>query len=232
MRQPLLKSIRSAFIAGIIVLSPLAVTIIVFTWLVGLIGGRYRDLLFFVPSELLARPELEIVWNLTATVIILLLITLLGFLSRWVVARFFISQAERLMRRMPVISAVYSTAKQIVETFSARKAAVFQKVVLIEFPRAGCYALGFQTGTTRGEIQERTDETVVNIFVPTTPNPTSGFLVMLPKDSVRYLDMTIAEAMKVIISGGAVVPPWPPPIDPTPLSAPASEIAEETESTS
>lgn len=227
MRQPLIKSIRSAFIAGIIVLSPLAVTIIVFTWLVGLIGGRYRDLLFFIPGDLLSRPQLEIVWNLTATVIILLLITLLGFLSRWVVARFFISQAERLMKRMPVISAVYSTAKQIVETFSARQAAVFQKVVLIEFPRPGCYALGFQTGTTRGEIQSRTEETVINIFVPTTPNPTSGFLVMLPQDAVRYLDMTVGEAMKVIISGGAVVPPWPPVTGPPPAPV---VIAAETES--
>lgn len=210
MSHPLLKSVRNAFVAGVIVLTPLAVTVFVFNWLVGMVGGNYRDVFFvFVPEEFLKRRELIPVWNFLATVIVLLLVTLLGYLSRLVVARFFLGQAERLMNRVPLINAVYNTVKQIVETFSAQRRAVFEKVVLIQFPRPGMYAIGFLTSPTRGEPQARTSADLWNIFVPTTPNPTSGFLIMVPREEVVELDMTVGEGMKVIISGGGVVPPWP-----------------------
>ena len=93
-------------------------------------------------------------------------------------------------------------------SFSKQNKAVFQSVVMLEFPRAGLYAVGFVTSEAQGEIQERTGEVVVNVFVPTTPNPTSGFLIMVPKEDLTYLDMTVGDAMKLIISGGAVVPKW------------------------
>ena len=212
MRQPFLKSLRSAFFAGVIVLAPLAVTVWVFNWLIGLVGERYRPLFRFfqVPESLLNDPRLGFVWNLLATLIVVLLVTLLGFLSRYFLTRMLFNQAERLMQRVPLINAVYSTVKQIVETFTAQRRAVFQKVVLIPFPRTGCYALGFLTSKTGGETQQRTVGELWNIFVPTTPNPTSGFLIMVPRDQVTVLDMTVGEGMKLIISGGAVVPKWTP----------------------
>lgn len=209
MQNSFLKSLRSAFFTGVVVFSPLAVTVFVFNWLVEIIGGRYReDFFFFVPGELLDRSQLIPVWNFLATLVVLFVITFLGYLSRYFLGRFFLNLTERIMKNVPFINAVYSTAKQLVDTLSARKKAVFEKVVLIEFPRPGSYAIGFLTSTTRGEVQGRTKEEVWNVFVPTTPNPTSGFLIMLPKDQVTELDMTVGDGMKLIISGGTVVPPW------------------------
>ena len=209
MRNPFLKSLRSAFFTGVVVFSPLAVTLFVFNWLVEIIGGRYRDdFFFFMPDELLGRSQLIPFWNFLATVVVLIVITILGYLSRYFLGRFVLNLAERIMNTVPFINAVYSTAKQIVETFSARKKAVFDKVVLLQFPRPGSYAIGFLTSTTRGEVQKRTQEEVWNVFVPTTPNPTSGFLIMVPKNQITELDMSVGEGMKLIISGGTVVPPW------------------------
>ncbi|MGH8017083.1 MAG: DUF502 domain-containing protein [Opitutaceae bacterium] len=213
MSHPPLKSIRSAFIAGVVVLAPLAVTLYVFRWLVTAVGGGYRNFFFFfVPENLLQRRELSLVWDFLATVIVLLLVTLLGYLSRYFVARFFLTQAERLMNRVPLISVVYSTVKQIVETFSVQRRAVFEKVVLIQFPKEGSYAMGFLTSRTSGEAQMRTAEELWNVFLPTTPNPTSGYLIMVPSHEVIEMDMTVGEGMKLIISGGSVVPNWPGPI--------------------
>jgi uncharacterized membrane protein len=209
MRQPFLKSIRTAFVAGVIVLAPLAVTIYVFKWLVGLVGGSYRDFFFFfVPVDLLTKRELILLWDSLATIIVLLLVTLLGYLSRYVVGRFFLIQAERIMNRLPFVNAIYRTAKQIVVTISHQQKAVFQKVVLIQFPRPGLYAIGFLTSETRGEAQDRTSAQLCNVFVPTTPNPTSGFLIMVPRPDLIEMDMSVGDGMKLIISGGAVVPPW------------------------
>ena len=107
---------------------------------------------------------------------------------------------------MPFINTVYRTVRQIVDTFSAQKKAIFQEVVLLEYPRKRCYALGFLTSTARGEPQNMTGEHIVNVFIPTTPNPTSGFLLMLPEEDITHLKMSVADGMKLIISGGAVVP--------------------------
>lgn len=205
------KSLRTAFFAGVILLAPLGITLLVFSWLVENIGGRFRSHFFFyLPDSLLDQANLVILWNLLATLMVIVLITLLGYLSRYFIGKFTIGIAERIVRTVPFVNAVYGTVKQIVDTFSTQNRAVFQKVVLVEFPRSGVYALGFLTNQVRGEIQGRTDEDLWNVFVPTTPNPTSGFLVMFPVSQVKELDMTVAEGMKVIISGGALVPVWDP----------------------
>jgi uncharacterized membrane protein len=206
-----LKSLRTAFFAGVILLAPLSITLLVFSWLVENIGGRFRSHFFFyLPDTLLERANLVVLWNLLATVMVIVLITLLGFLSRYFIGRFAIGLAERIVRTVPFVNAVYATVKQIVDTFSTQNRAVFQEVVLVEFPRPGVYALGFLTNRVKGEIQDRTKEDLWNVFVPTTPNPTSGFLVMIPANQVTELRMTVAEGMKVIISGGALVPAWDP----------------------
>ena len=136
--------------------------------------------------------------------VVFLLITILGYGSRFVLGRIILGGLERLLDRVPFINTVYRTVKQIVDTFGQQKA-VFQRC-LIEYPRKRCYALGFLTSTAMGEIQTRTSEHIVNVFVPTTPNPTSGFLLMLPEKDITRLQMNISDGMKLIISGGAVVP--------------------------
>lgn len=205
------KSTRTAFFAGVILLAPLGITLLVFSWLVENIGGRFRDYFFFyLPDTLLDRANLVLLWNLLATVLVLVLVTLLGFLSRYFIGRYIIMIAERIVRTVPFANSVYKTVKQIADTFSLQKRAIFQQVVLVEFPRPGTFALGFLTNRAKGEIQERTNENLLNVFLPTTPNPTSGFLLMFSAEEVTELDMSVAEGMKVIISGGALVPSWSP----------------------
>lgn len=205
----MLSSIRRAFLSGVILLAPLGITFFVFNWLVLRIGGSFKaKVYFFIPHDVLFDPSLALFWDFTATIIVIFLVTVLGFLSRYFFAKYLWGLGERLLHNLPVINTVYTSVKQIVETFSSQNRAVFEKVVLIEFPRKGSYAIGFLTGNSKGEIRKRTNLPLRNIFVPTTPNPTSGFLIMLHEDDIEELDMTIGEGMKFIISGGAVVPDW------------------------
>ncbi len=220
-----LTSFRNAFVTGLLLLSPLAVTWLVFSWLVGQVGGSFRPyFFFFVPEALLSQPGLYLAWNLLATIIVVALITLLGYASRYVFSHYFGHLAERFILSIPGVNTVYKTVKQIVETFTADKRQIFSKAVMIQFPRQGLWSVGFLTNKAQGEPQAKTNDEVWTVFIPTTPNPTTGFLVMLPMGEIIELDMSVGEAMKLIISGGAVVPPWPPttppfPIEPIPVDA-------------
>lgn len=207
----MLASLRSAFLAGLVLMAPIAVTLYVFNILVTAIGGGFRNyFFFFVPEALLTRPDLQTFWNFLATLMVLAFITALGYLSRWFLGRLIVNISERIIERLPFINTIYNSVKQIVQTFSTQQKAIFQEVVMLEYPRKGTYVLGFRTSTSRGEIQERTAREMHNIFIPTTPNPTSGFLLMVPKDEIIPLDMTVGEGMKLIVSGGAVVPNFGP----------------------
>lgn len=206
-----LRSLRNAFLTGLILLTPLGVSLFVFGWLVNNVGGRFsNNLLYFIPSEWRQKEDLQLIWNILATVIVFLAITLLGYLSRYFVGKWFLSAAENILDKVPFINTVYKTVKQIVETFSTQQRAIFKKTVLIEYPRRGVWAIGFLTSDTKGETQAKTEQDLRNVFVPTTPNPTSGFLLMLPADDVHEMEMSIGDGMKMIISGGAVAPPYPP----------------------
>lgn len=207
----MLASIRRAFFAGIVLMAPIVATVYVFNLLVSGIGGRFRTSFFaFVPETLLSRPNLQILWNFLATLMVLAVITALGYLTRFVLTRFLVNTTERIIHRLPFINTIYGSVKQIVQTFSAQQKAIFQQVVLVEYPRKGVFVLGFLTSTSRGEPQARTTQELLNVFVPTTPNPTSGFLLMVPKEEVIPLEMSVGDGMKLIISGGAVVPPYNP----------------------
>lgn len=185
--------------------------------------------LLFIPEDLVSKEGLSIFWDTVATIIVLLAITLLGFMSRYFIAKYLFSLGERLLNNVPIVNTVYTSVKQIVDTFSSQNRAVFQKVVLVQFPKEGCYALGFLTGEGKGEVQQKTDDFLQNVFVPTTPNPTSGFLVMMKKEDIQILDMTIGQGMKLIISGGAVAPAYPPVAESLEFSKkkPSSEVKTE-----
>lgn len=203
----MLRSLRNAFITGIVVILPLGVTMIVIRFLLDTIGTPASKYFFwFLDSEFRSKPIVQIGLEFISVLVVLLLITLLGYSSRIFIGRFILNSLERLLDRVPFINTVYRSVKQIVQTFSQQKKAVFQEVVLIEYPRKRCYVLGFLTSTAKGETQDVTGEHIVNVFVPTTPNPTSGFLLMLPEDDITRLEMSIPDGMKLIISGGAVVP--------------------------
>jgi uncharacterized membrane protein len=205
-----LHSVRNAFLSGLLVLAPLAVTWLVFSWLFDRVGGGFRRyFFFFVPDTLLDHAALTVVWNVLATVIVLVMITALGYLSRYVLGQYFGGLAERFIQSIPGVNTVYNTVKQIVDTFSTQNRNLFSRVVLVEFPRKGIRSIGFLTGRAKGEPQARTGEELWTVFVPTTPNPTSGFLLLLPKNEVIELEMSVGDGMKMVISGGTVAPPWP-----------------------
>ena len=202
-----LVTFRNAFISGALLLAPLIVTVWAFAQIIALVGGTVRPLFFDrLPATLRDLPFLS---DVVSTISVVLIVTALGYVSRYVFGKFFVSIGERFMLSIPGVSAVYNTVKQIVDTFGTQDKNLFNQVVLVEFPRPGIWAIGFLTNKTQGEAQAKTAEEVWTVFVPTTPNPTSGFLMLFPTRDIIPLEMSVGEGMKMIISGGAVVPPWP-----------------------
>jgi uncharacterized membrane protein len=202
------KKISNAFISGLMLLAPVGVTIFVLRFLITFLGRPSSEIFFyFIPDKTLqSYPFVNFLVMVGSALIVVILITLFGWLSQFLIARFFMSWFERFMRSVPLVRSVYMTVKQIVDTFSKSNKAMFSKTVLVEYPHKGTYAIGFLTGDCTGEIQEKTSAFLINVFVPTTPNPTSGFLLLVPKGEVIILDMSVADGMKAIISGGAVMP--------------------------
>ncbi|MEM8984719.1 MAG: DUF502 domain-containing protein, partial [Pseudomonadota bacterium] len=151
---------------------------------------------------------------------VVLLVT--GILAANFFGRRLLGAWESLLARIPLIRSVYSGAKQVAETFFADSGQAFKKVMLVEYPRKGVWSLAFQTSSDLQEIQARTPKEVVCVFVPTTPNPTSGFIIMVPREDVIELDMEVDQALKMIISLGVVVPPWQGSPAPASLAPPQS----------
>jgi uncharacterized membrane protein len=204
MRPNFFTSLRNAFLSGLLLIAPLAITLWVFSWLIGWIGGSFRPVLFFfVP-----KGPLDVLLDILATIIVVGLVTALGYASRYVFGKYFGGVAERVVHGIPGVGAVYHSVKQIVDTFNAKDRHSFNQVVLVEFPRKGAYTVGFLTSECRGEIQAKTSEALVSVFVPTTPNPTGGYIIFVPRHELVELEMSAGDAMKLIISGGTVIPPW------------------------
>lgn len=204
------RDLRNGFIAGMALLLPLVVTTFVVHVLVTRIGAPAGQVIFNnlfdeFPKE--GSPSWYVV-NIIATLAVFMIITSAGVFSRYVFGRWIVGMSERVIAAVPVINTVYNTVKQIVDTFSEQQKAIFQKVVLVDYPRKGVFAIGFLTSEAKGEVQAKTGAELVNVFVPTTPNPTSGFLLMVPREEVTDLEMSVTDGMKLIISGGAVTPPY------------------------
>jgi len=204
------ETLRNAFFSGLILVAPLALTVYVFSKIISFVGETFRPLFIgYVPERLRDRMSVVAAGDILSTVIVIILVTLLGYVSRYVFGKFFFSIGNRFIQNIPGVNAVYNTVRQIVNTFTSKNRHMFNKVVLVEFPRRECWTIGFLTNTVQAEAQAATAAQVWTVFVPTTPNPTSGFLLMLPRENVVELEMTVGDGMKMIISGGAVVPPWP-----------------------
>lgn len=202
-----LITFRNAFLSGALLLAPLVVTLLAFAWIIDAVGGTFRPIYQdYLPKTLQRIPFF---WDLLATGVVVLLVTAFGYLSSYVFGKYFLSIGERAIQRIPGIGAVYNSVKQVVATFGTQNRNLFSKVVLIEYPRKGSWTLGFLTNKQQGEAQSIVGTDTWTVFVPTTPNPTSGFLLMLPRHEIIELDMSVGDGMKMIISGGAVVPPWP-----------------------
>jgi uncharacterized membrane protein len=206
--QARLASLRHAFLSGLFLVAPLVVTVWAFGKIIDLVGGNFRAIFFFyVPDDYLNAPRLVLLWDILGTAIAIILITALGYVSRYVFGKYFLQAAERFLEGIPGVSPVYKTVKEIISTFSTQKRDLFNKVVLVQFPHEGAWSLGFLTSRETGEVGQRLGQDIRAVFIPTTPNPTSGFLIFLPATKVVELDMHVSDGMKMIISGGTVLPP-------------------------
>jgi len=203
---------RANFFTGLAVLLPSVITIALALWLFGTVSNITDTLLFFLPRSIThkdagAGPMLWY-WSLMALLVAVLLISAAGRLTRNYLGRRFLELMDSLILRIPLLNKIYGTIKQVNEAFSANKKSSFRQVVLVEFPRLGQYSIGFLTGEQHQEVQAKLRDKVVSVFIPTTPNPTSGFLILTTEESLIKLDMSVADGIKFIISLGSVAPEY------------------------
>lgn len=195
--------IKRYFFTGLLISAPIGATIYITIFIVEFIAGLVPQR--FNPNGLL--PEI-IGYEIPGLELMIAFISfiLIGLIFSTLFGKAILGYFDNLITRIPFAGNVYKAIKQITETFSNADAA-YQKVVLIEYPRKDIYAIGFMTGETKGEIKDRKKIDMVNVFVPTTPNPTSGFLLFIPKEDAVELDMSVEDAIKLVVSAGMVVPP-------------------------
>jgi uncharacterized membrane protein len=190
---------RRTFLTGILVITPLAVTL----WILYGVFVKADGLLGEVITQVLGRPVPGL-----GILLLVILVMVTGIFARNFVGRRLIRWGNLILYRIPLFNRIYIALKQIFEVFLGERKTVFQRVVLFEYPRPGIYAIGFVTSKSEGEIQLRTEQKVINVFLPTTPNPTSGFLLFIPEEDIIPLDMSVEEGIKLVISGGAVTPDY------------------------
>jgi uncharacterized membrane protein len=208
-----ISGFRNSFLTGVVVIAPVGLTV----WLVWtVIGWVDGFVLPFVPSQYQPEELLKAILgedvrvNIRGLGVVFFLVftTFIGWIAKGLLGRTFIRSAENLVNRMPVVRSVYSGVKQIAETVFAQADRSFEKACLIEYPRRGIWAIGFISTAAKGEVSKRagSGQKMQSIFVPTTPNPTSGFLLFFPAEDVIELDMSVEDAVKLVISAGLVYP--------------------------
>ena len=199
-----MKLLRRYLVAGLLIWAPLAVTFLLLRFAVNIMDKT----LAIIPQQY--RPEELLGFHIPGLGVILTFIVLFmtGMLAANFVGRYVVGGWESLLDRIPIVRTIYGGAKNFAEIVFSDSNDSFKQVLLIEYPRKGLYSLAFQTSSELGEVQARTGEDVVCCFVPTTPNPTSGFVIMVPRKDIKVLDMDVDEALKMIISLGVVVPTW------------------------
>ncbi len=197
----LFKWARNRFFTGVVVAIPIVATLLAVSWVVQKID---QNVFRIVPNRLNPETYLGFAIPGLGLIISIVLLFLLGIVASNFIGKSMIKSGEKLLDRVPVVSPVYNSLKQIVQTVAAQKDRAFRDVCLIEYPKKDVWAIGFVTADLGGQPKEALGEDMVCVFVPTTPNPTSGFLLFLHKDNIRILDMTPEEGAKMIISGGMV----------------------------
>ncbi len=194
---------RKYFITGLLVLVPLAITL----WVLNLIIGTLDQSLLLLPPHM--QPEALFGFHLPGfgTVVTLLIILLTGLVTRNIIGTRLLGLWELLLQRIPVVSSIYSSVKQVSDTLLSSSGNAFRKALLVQYPHAGSWTIAFQTGVPGGDVKNHLQGDYVSVYVPTTPNPTSGFFLMLRRQDVIELDMSVDEALKYIVSMGVVAPP-------------------------
>jgi len=198
------RHLRGYFLAGVLITAPIGLTTYLAWLFIHWVDNQVTPLL--PPTY---NPETYLPFSIPGLGLLLVCIglMLIGAVTAGIAGRMWTRLTENVLNRMPVIRGVYGAIKQIFETVLSQSSESFREVVLFEYPRRGSWAMGFITGRTQGEIQDLTEDDMVNVFLPTTPNPTSGYLLFLPRRELVSLSMTVEEGIKMVVSGGIVTPP-------------------------
>ena len=213
---------RSSFLTGLAVTFPALLTLAAVKWLVGTISSVTDLLLFFLPRTLTheslvnandGKGPMFWYWSLVALALAVVLISVAGVLARYYIGKKVIDWTDRVLMRVPLLNKFYGAIKQVNDAFAGNKHS-FKTVVLVEFPGPGNYSVGFITSEQQGEIQQKAGRKLVSVFVPTTPNPTSGFLILVPEEKLTKLDMSVTDAIKYIVSLGSILQEYPAPPNP------------------
>ena len=215
MKKSLFARWRASFFTGLAIVLPGVITLAVVKWFFGTVSSMTDLLLFFLPKSLThenggAGPMFWY-WSVLALLLAVALVSVIGVLARYYFGKRLFAWADSLMLRVPVLNKIYGTIKQVDEAFTSGKKSSFQTVVLVEYPREGIYSVGFITSARADEVEKKTGKKCVCIFIPTTPLPTGGFLIVIPEEKVIKLDMSVADGFKYIISIGALANESAPP---------------------
>ena len=194
----IIAKLRNYFITGMVVLVPIGITLYLTKFFISISSK-------LIPAEINPNSYLPILIPGLEIVLSVIFITLIGYLSLSFIGKKILQLFNNLLKKIPILRTIYSAIGQMAETFAPKRKRK-KSVVLIEYPRKGSWAVGFATKDNKGEISKKTNQNLVNVFVPTTPNPTSGFLLMFPKEDIIYLDMSFEEASKFIVSAGTSDP--------------------------
>ena len=202
-KRGLLARLRTYFLTGIVVAAPVGITIWLIWLFVAFVDSTVVPIIpdAYNPSDVLGMSVPGI-----GVIVVLVAVTIIGFLVTNFFGRFMVRLGENMVSRVPVVRTIYGVLKQIFDAVLAQSEGAFREVILIEYPRKGIWVLGFVTSNTQGEVQRVTPDEMVNVFLPTTPNPTSGFLLFVPRKDCITMDMTVEEGVKLVISGGIVSP--------------------------
>jgi uncharacterized membrane protein len=215
-QQSYLVRWRANFITGLFIVLPAVVSVAVLVWLFGTVSNVTDTLLFFLPANITHHDHLAPgdgkgpmywYWSVIALLLAVLIISTIGRLARNYFGKKMIEWADLAMLRVPLFNKIYAAIKQVNEAFATGDKNSFKTVVLVEFPSPGTYSIGFLTAEQDNEVQAKVPRKVVSIFIPTTPNPTSGFLILVPEEKVTKLEMSVADAVKYIVSLGSISPP-------------------------
>lgn len=198
------NQIRKTFLAGFIVLTPISLTIYIFYLLFRLLDGILRNAVIRFLAEQVGLSHLGVPVPGFGVLALLVLLFLTGIIARNYFGRKLIAVGDHVVTHIPLINRIYIAIREISEAVLSEKREVFKKAVLIEYPRKGLYSIAFFTQDTKGPVQDILKKDVVSVFVPTTPNPTSGYLLFVPKTNIMDLEMTVEDALKLVISGGSI----------------------------
>ncbi len=198
-KKTFLQSLRSYFLAGLVVSAPIGITVLLIAWVVKLFDDLFTP---FIPEKY--RLEQYIGYDIPGVGMLfgVFIILVIGFLTANFFGKYMFNFWNNLIMRMPVFGTVYKMVQKVIELFVQNKGSAFSKAVLVEYPRKGIWAIGFLTNEVYGEVKNNVEEDSIVVFIPTTPNPTSGFMLFVPRNEAKVLDMSVEEALQFVVSAG------------------------------